>query len=121
MNDDKDKTEFVPETPEWAEQEQTDNSWNIPGITTIPCAKFALMNGIGASFVAGIGYNLAFSRRPTFVVPIVCLTTHIGSWFYCRYNYWKSKSSFSSGLHSGYSQNLIIHSVIDINFTLQFS
>merc|ERR1712012_398588 len=78
MNDDKEK-------------EETKNSWNLPfGISTTPCAKFSIMNSIGASFVAGVAYNLATSRTPIWVVPIVCLTTHTGSWFYCRYNYWKT-------------------------------
>ena len=93
MNNDKKKAEFVPETPEWAEkEEEPKKNWNLPfGVGTTPCAKSTIMNSIGASFVAGVAYNLATSRSPIWIVPVVCLTTHTVSWFHCRYNYWKSK------------------------------
>lgn len=90
-------TEFVPETPAWAEIEEKKEGWKyIPGplgnLYGVPCAKETFMNSIIACLVSGVGYNLATSKSPKLFAWGVTTVVYFGTWISCRYNYRKRKS-----------------------------
>ena len=90
-------TEFVPETPSWAETEEKKEGWKyIPGplgnLYGVPCAKETFMNSIIACLVSGVGYNLATSKSPKLFAWGVTTVVYFGTWITCRYNHRKRKS-----------------------------
>jgi len=87
-------TEFVPETPSWAETEEKKEGWKyIPGplgnLYGVPCAKETFMNSIIACLVSGVGYNLATSKSPKLFAWGVTTVVYFGTWISCRYNHRK--------------------------------
>ena len=91
----KQESEYIPEPPAWAEEDQTPENHHIAGFSTIPCNKETIMNGIGGSLVIGLGYNLLTSRPPFIIAAITAPVIGLATWIPCRRTYFKSKLNIS--------------------------